>query len=407
MAAPDASADPSLVRAQPALRMGRTAARIRQGAGQAVIVGLVLALVIGLGAAIHRSLAKQGITFSFGFLSRPSGIGISEGVELSFDGGLPAIGSVGAASSNAQVLLAGLLNTLKVAALAMAFSTVLGMGLGVGRLSTNWLIRNLAFGLVEFVRNTPLLIQLVFWYFAVILRFPPVSAASDAYASVLFSQSGVFMPGLALSDTAATASVLALGAGVAALVAAPALRRWPRAWRLALAACGLAGVAMSALLGFPLVPDYPVVGRFGASGGVGITPEMSAILLAITVNSGAYTAEIVRGAIEAIPKGQWEASAALGLSRRDSLRDVVLPQVFRIVLPSLGNRYISLTKDTSLGIAIGFPDLFNVYGTVANQTGRNLEGVVIVMLTSLLVSWVISGAVNLANARVFRQGARA
>jgi ABC-type amino acid transport system permease subunit len=127
---------------------------------------------------------------------------------------------------------------------------------------------------------------------------------------------------------------------------------------------------------------------------------MTALLLAIVVNSSAYVAEIVRGAIESLPKGQWEASASLGLSRSHTLRDIILPQVFRIVLPSLANRYISLTKDTSLGIAIGFPDLFNVYGTVSNQTGRNLEGVVIVMLTYLALSWIISGCVNGLNARV-------
>ena len=150
--------------------------------------------------------------------------------------------------------------------------------------------------------------------------------------------------------------------------------------------------------------DLPVATRFGARGGVALSPEMTAILLAITVNSSAFVAEIVRGAIDSLPKGQWEAAASLGLSRPDTLRDIILPQVFRIVLPSLANRYISLTKDTSLGIAIGFPDLFNVYGTVSNQTGRNLEGVVIVMLTYLALSWIISVCVNTLNARINGQG---
>ncbi|TXM97080.1 amino acid ABC transporter permease [Methylobacterium sp. WL64] len=135
-------------------------------------------------------------------------------------------------------------------------------------------------------------------------------------------------------------------------------------------------------------------------GGLPLSPELTALLLAIVVNSSAYVAEIVRGAIDALPKGQWEAAAALGLSRSSTLQEIVLPQVFRVVLPSLGNRYISLMKDTSLGIAIGYPDLFNVYGTVSNQTGRNLEGVLIVMVTYLVLSWLISSVVNLLNRRI-------
>jgi ABC-type amino acid transport system permease subunit len=129
------------------------------------------------------------------------------------------------------------------------------------------------------------------------------------------------------------------------------------------------------------------------------------LLLALIVNGAAYLAEIVRGAIEALPRGQWEAAAALGLSRAETIRQIILPQVFRIVLPSFGNQYISLTKSTSLGIAIGYPDLFNVYGTISNQTGRNLEGILIVMLIYLLLSWVISALVNFANARLVAAGA--
>ena len=380
----------------------RRVARIRRALVQAGAVAAVAGSVALLGYLVHASLAKQGIGFSFAYLGRPAGINISEGVGLHFDGGLPVIETVSASSSNGEVLLAGLLNSLKVAVLAIVASTVIGVAIGVGRLSTNWLVRKLSFGIVEFVRNTPLLIQLVFWYFAVILRFPPVTAASKAYASVLVSQSGIFLPSVAISDGATPLSAALLAACIVFLAVGAFRRRGRGAW-IATGALALAG---SAALGFPLALEYPVVGRFGATGGMSVTPEMSAILLAITVNSAGYTAEIVRGAIEALSRGQWEASAALGLSRHDTLRDIVLPQVLRVVLPSLGNRYISLTKDTSLGIAIGYPDLFNVYGTVSNQTGRNLEGVLLVMAAYLLVSWTISGAVNLANSRLSGRGAR-
>jgi len=265
-------------------------------------------------------------------------------------------------------------------------------------------VRNLCFGLVEAIRNTPLLIQIVFWYFAVVLHFPPANAASNWFGGLLASRAGVFLPGVVISESAGVVAWALLAFALTSAAACIFLRDLRP--RLILAALTIMALIATALVGFPLGLEAPVATRFGARGGFVLSPEMTALLLAIVVNSSAYVGEIVRGAIESLPKGQWEASASLGLSRSHTLRDIILPQVFRIVLPSLANRYISLTKDTSLGIAIGFPDLFNVYGTVSNQTGRNLEGVVIVMLTYLALSWIISACVNAANARVNGRGAR-
>lgn len=172
-------------------------------------------------------------------------------------------------------------------------------------------------------------------------------------------------------------------------------------------ACIVALVAVPAimLLTGIIELDFPVASKFKASGGTSISPEMAALLLAIVFNSASYIAEIVRGSIDALPKGQWEASASLGLDRRSTVNDIILPQVFRVVLPSFGNQYISLTKNTALGIAIGYPDLFNVYGTIANQTGHSLEGIVIVMISYLILSWIISAVVGWADRRMARQGA--
>jgi general L-amino acid transport system permease protein len=199
-------------------------------------------------------------------------------------------------------------------------------------------------------------------------------------------------------------AAVALGAATVLAVLA-LIQVLDRRLRAAALAGAVAATAAAAILGFPLAVEEPVRTRFGASGGISMTPEMAALLLALIVNGAAYLAEIVRGAIEALPRGQWEAAAALGLSRAETIRQIILPQVFRIVLPSFGNQYISLTKSTSLGIAIGYPDLFNVYGTISNQTGRNLEGILIVMLIYLLLSWVISALVNFANARLVAAGA--
>jgi general L-amino acid transport system permease protein len=365
---------------------------------QAAIVSVVVALIVWFGLSIREALASKGIEFSFGYLWNIANISLSEGLTLVFDGHFPALAPFAASDTNGQALIAGLWNTLKVALTAIALSTVLGTLTGVGRLSTNWLVRNLSFVLVECIRNTPLLIQIVFWYFAVVLRFPPASAASNLFGGLIASQSGIFLPALIASEAAnPTSWTLLAFAAVTLLVALWFRRSRTGLVLLVLSAAALIGAVVA---GFPLEIELPKATRFGAAGGTALTPEMAALLLAIVVNSAAYVSEIVRGAIDSLPKGQWEAAASLGLSRSHTLRDIILPQVFRIVLPSLGNRYISLTKDTSLGIAIGYPDLFNVYGTVSNQTGRNLEGVIIVMLTYLILSWVISACVNAVNARV-------
>jgi His/Glu/Gln/Arg/opine family amino acid ABC transporter permease subunit len=365
---------------------------------QAAIMTVAAGLVIWLGLAVREALARRGIHFSFGYLGNVANFSISEGFVPSLQGNWPVLEPFAPSHSNLQALFAGLWNSLKVALSAIVLCTVFGVLVGIGRLSTNWLVRNLCFGLVEAVRNTPLLIQVVFWYFAIVLRFPPANAASHCFGGLLASRAGVFLPGLVISERAGLASWGLLAVAFACAAAAIVLRG--RRLRLMLLAATIAVLIATAIVGFPLGLDLPIATRFGARGGFVLSPEMTALLLAIVVNSSAYVAEIVRGAIDSLPKGQWEASASLGLSHSHTLRDIVLPQVFRIVLPSLANRYISLTKDTSLGIAIGFPDLFNVYGTVSNQTGRNLEGVVIVMLTYLVLSWIISACVNAVNAHV-------
>jgi His/Glu/Gln/Arg/opine family amino acid ABC transporter permease subunit len=313
----------------PTPRMSRRkAARARYLLKQSLIVAAALAVLWVFGAAVRAGLARNGIAFDMGFLLRAANFDISEGLLPSLDGWRHFSSS----DTNGQALLLGFINTLKASAVAIALSTLLGVLWGVGRVSHNWLLRQVSFLLVEFVRNTPLLIQLVFWYFAVVLKMPALSQASATFGA-LFTQQGIFLPG-----------------------------------------------------GFEL------------------SPEFAALVLALSVYTAAFIAEIVRGAILALPKGQWEAAAALGLRRRTTFAEVVIPQVMRIVLPSFANQYISLLKSTSLGIAIGFSDLFNVYGTVANQSGRSLEGMLVVMAAYLLMSWVVSALTNFANERLQRTG---
>ncbi|MGJ7040289.1 His/Glu/Gln/Arg/opine family amino acid ABC transporter permease subunit [Shinella sp. BE166] len=376
--------------------------RIRYHATQLAVVAAALALVVLFAVAVKEGLARHGIKFSFSFLWDAAGFDISEGKTFVFDSGFWLVfNEFTSDRSIAQAFVAGIVNTIKVAVLAILLSTVLGTLLGVGRLSTNWVVRNLSFWCVEFVRNTPLLIQLVFWYFAVVLHFPPIAAAAKFYG-VIISQQGLYVPALTWRrEGSAVAIALASACWVAVLGLIFDRHRTTR-W-----------ICLGALVALPslmlatgiLALDFPVASKFQASGGTSISPEMAALLLAIVFNSASYIAEIVRGSIDALPKGQWEAAASLGLGRRDTVNDIILPQVFRVVLPSFGNQYISLTKNTALGIAIGYPELFNIYGTIANQTGHSLEGIVIVMVSYLILSWIISAAVSWADRRLSNPGA--
>lgn len=370
--------------------------RLRRTVTQMTVIGIAVALLALVGVTVRNGLAARGVDFSFAFLQAPAGFEISEGVTLTAEG----FGAFTSAMTNTQALVAGLSNTIKVALMAIMLSTLIGVMLGVSRLSTNWLIRNLAFGATEFLRNTPLLIQLTFWYVAVVLKLPGVREAPQFWGAVI-SQQGIWLPKPMLADGPGPwIALLALVLGLAALL--PVFR----ARRVLIGSMAVALFVAAVLVGFRVHFEYPEVGRFRADGGLAVSPEFAALLIAITVNSAAYIGEIVRGAIEALPRGQWEAADAIGLSRRHVLGDVVLPQVFRVVMPSFGNQYISLTKNTSLGIAIGFPDLFNVYGTISNQTGRSLESVILAMAVYLALSWIVSLAVNLVNRRLRIPGVR-
>ncbi|WP_377372604.1 ABC transporter permease subunit [Polaromonas jejuensis] len=363
---------------------------------QGLIVAAVLGILACLAIAIRAGLARNGIGFDMGFLGGMANFDISEGSLPTLEGLRRFVSS----DTNGQALLVGFLNTVKVSIIAIALSTVLGVLIGVARVSRNWLVRQLSFGLVEFVRNTPLLIQLVFWYFAVALKLPGLADASVWLGGIILSQQGLYLPTVVGANGAPIFAIWALLMSVVFLVGAVA-RKGSRTLKLAGAALGL---VISVVLGFPLTLQVPQADGVNVVGGLSLTPEFGALVAGLSVYTAAFIAEIVRGAILSLPKGQWEASAALGLTRRATFVDIVVPQVFRVVLPAFGNQYISLAKSTSLGIAIGFSDLFNVYGTVANQSGRSLEGVIVVMLAYLFLSWIISAVVNLANSRVLKAG---
>ncbi|RDU97211.1 amino acid ABC transporter permease [Trinickia dinghuensis] len=390
--------------ARPPRLSRRRLARLRAALVQTLIFGAIVAVFGALLGLVWEGLRRHGIGFSLDFLRQQAGFDISEGFTFAHGANGFTLSSFNAQMTNAQALVTGLYNTLVVAVISIVLSTVLGVLIGVTRMSKNWVAKNWAWGFIELVRNTPLLIQILFWYFAVVLQLPSLSQGSLLHGALIASRQGVFVPWLVATPGTTTFMVFAAAALLlAAAGCVPGARKLRRG---AFAVSALLLVAGCFVGGRPFSLDYPQASLFSVSGGIGCSPEMASLIAALSVNTAAYIAEIVRGAVEAIDKGQWEAASALGLGGRESLWVIVLPQALRVMLPSLGNQYISLTKSTSFAIAIGFPDLFNVYGTVANQSGRSLEGILIVMAVYLAISVSISALMNLYNRRVVKKGAR-
>jgi general L-amino acid transport system permease protein len=344
------------------------------------------------------------------------------------------------------VFLVGLLNTLLVAGLGIVFASTLGLIVGIARLSPNWLVARLAGGYVELLRNLPLLFQILFWYLAVLGTLPGprqslalglqpiVLAAADAVAQLqgVVGAAGILADGLrSLADFIGPPVIYLnnrglilpqpiLGEGasymlvglIVAMIAVLVLRIWARRRQEATGAqfpVGWAGVALviglpaaaAALLGVPIELERPELRGFNFIGGIRIVPEFLALLIALSTYTAAFIAEVVRAGILAVPKGQSEAALALGFQRGLMLRLIILPQALRVIIPPLTNQYLNLTKNSSLAVAIGYPDLFAVFaGTTLNQTHQAIEIIAITMAVYLSISLVTSGLMNLYNAHI-------
>jgi len=366
-----------------------------------VVSLLVLFGLYFLGRTAYEGMVSRGIPFTFSFLWQEAGFSISEGKTIAFEGGRIVLRPFEPSDAYWQAFFTGVYNTLRVSVAGIVLTTLLGVMVGVGRLSSNWLVNRLSFAYVELVRNTPLLVQLFFWYFGAILKLPPIRQASEWFGMIV-SQRGVFVPWPVPGPGFDRYLPFFLGGLLAFLLGA----LWSRG-RRGLWLLGLLLLAAGWLYaGDPFVLSVPEKRGFRVVGGAQLSPEFSAVLLALVVYTASYIAEIVRGAIQSLPKGQWEAAFSLGLNYGQTLRYVILPQALRIIVPPLGNQYLNLTKNSSLAIAVGYPDLFNVYGTIANQSGRSLEGILIVMGVYLSLSLTISALVNAYNRRVALRGAR-
>ncbi len=346
---------------------------------------------------VAENLQRQNIASGFDFLDRTSGFDISQSlIEYSN------------VSTYGRAFWVGLLNTLLVSAIGIFFATVVGFVMGIARLSSNWLIARLATVYVETVRNVPLLLQLMFWYFAVLKNLPPPRQSVLLTGGGFLNVRGLYLPApVPDPGFGAVVAVFVLG-----IVATIGLYVWARRrqmrtgqqfpvlwWSLALI-IGLPLVVYIAA-GAPLHWEYPVLRGFNFQGGLVVQPEFLALLLGLSIYTASFIAEIVRAGILGVPKGQKEAAKALGLSNGQMLRLVVIPQAARIIIPPLTSQYLNLAKNSSLAVAIGYPDFVSVFtGTVLNQTGQAVEVILMTMGVYLTISLLTSAFMNWFNRRM-------
>lgn len=310
-------------------------------------------------------------------------------------------------STYGRAIIVGLLNTLMVAFVGIITATIIGFIIGLGRLSKNWLIAKLCTVYVEVFRNIPVLLVIFFWYKGVLGALPQVRDSLELPFNMFLNNRGLAFPKPIWSDGA----IWILVALVVAIVASVAIARWAKArqaatgrtfhtaWTALALIIGLPVLAYFAA-GMPLSFDYPVAGRFNLTGGAVVAPEFVAIYLALSFYTASFIAEVIRAGIQGVAKGQTEAASALGLQPSTTTRLVVVPQAMRIIIPPLTSQYLNLTKNSSLGVAIGFPELVSTGGTTMNQTGQAVEVVSIWLVVYLSISLATSIFMNWFNAKM-------
>ena len=364
---------------------------------QAALLGGVMLLVGGMAWNAAGALERQNIASGFGFLDNTAGFDVVQTL-VRYD----------ETSTYGRVLIVGLLNTLLVAILGIVLTTLLGFVIGIGQLSSNWLVAKLCRAYVETLRNIPLLLQLFFWYFAVLRALPIPRDSWNIFGAFFLNNRGLYVPGPVTEPGFGLVVVaLALGTMGSLLLSWQARRRREAQGVVtpvtlqSLALTFVPALVISAVVGFPLHFTWPVLEGFNFEGGIVVLPELMALVIALSTYTASYIAEIVRAGIQGVAKGQIEASQALGLKRSPILRLVLVPQAMRQIIPPLTSQYLNLTKNSSLAVAIAYPDLVSVFaGTTLNQTGQAIEIIAITMGIYLTLSLLTSSAMNWYNARI-------
>ena len=364
---------------------------------QVVVAALLVAFIVWIVGNTAANLASQNKTTGFDFLWKTAGFDISFSL-LPWSRG----------SYYWEAFLVGITNTLLVAFIGIIFATMLGFTIGIARLSSNFIVSRLATIYVETIRNIPLLLQLFFWYFAVLKAMPAVRESIALPFDSFINQRGIMVPKPIPDEQFGFTWI-----GIAlAIIAVVVLSRWAKkrleatgqrfpVFLTSLAILIVVPTVIFVVSGASVAFEIPVLERFNFKGGLQLPPEFIALLFGLTIYTAAFIAETVRGGIQAVSKGQTEAAQSLGLKEGDRLRLVIVPQAMRVIVPPLTSQYLNLTKNSSLGAAIGYPELVNVFaGTSLNQTGRAIECIAMVMLVYLTFSLLTSAIMNWYNARV-------
>jgi general L-amino acid transport system permease protein len=394
---------------EPRLPPPQLAAKLRRGLGggaglggfvlQILFVAALAWICYEIVANARANLQAQRITAGFGFLANTAGFDVSQNL-------IPYSGS----DPYTRVFLVGLLNTLLVSIIGIFFATVIGFLVALGRLSPNWLLSRISGGYVELVRNLPVLFQILFWYLAVLAALPNPRQSISLFGSFFLSNRGFVIP-KPIGNPGFEPFVLAI---VIAVVGSLLLQRYARKqlfdhgrmiriWPYVLGMLVGLPLVSSLVFGVPVKFEFPELKGFNFSGGSRVIPEFVALTLALSTYTAAFIAEIVRAGIQSVHKGQMEAGASLGLARGSTLRLIVVPQALRVILPPLTNQYLNLTKNSSLAVAIGYPDLVSVFaGTTLSQTGQAIEIIGITMGVYLLTSLVTSALMSFYGWRIGR-----
>ena len=362
---------------------------------------LFVAVLVWVGYEIvanaRSNLAAQRITSGFGFLNNTAGFDVNQAL-ISYSG----------SDSYSRVLLVGILNTLLVSVIGIVLSTILGFLVALGRLSPNVLLSRVSGAYVELIRNLPLLFQILFWYLAVLSALPGPRQSISLFSTFFLNNRGFIVP-RPIEEPGLTPFLIALGAAIVVslglryyarrelFVRGHAMRIWPYVLGL------LVGLPLMAMLmfGVPVAFEVPVLKGFNFAGGSRIIPELVALTVALTMYTASFIAEVVRGGILSVHRGQMEAGLSLGLSRGTVLRLIVVPQALRVILPPLTNQYLNLTKNSSLAVAIGYPDLVSVFaGTTMSQTGQAIEIIAITMGVYLAISLITSAMMSFYSWRL-------
>ncbi len=362
-------------------------------AGQVLVMLIVLIVAAVIVNNVTVNFRRLGLNFGFGFMSNPASFGIG-------DSAIPYTST----DSFGRALLVGLVNTLRVVVFGIFFATILGIIVGIARLSDNWLVRKLASIYVEIFRNTPLLLQLFFIYTVGFLSLPRVADSVQLPGPTFLSNQGIYLPW----PTGSARSLIALALLIASL--ALVIFFWQRRLKvMELEGAsgngyrnllfGLGAVGLLALL-FGLEWQAPAFANEAVTGGLHLSSEFGALLLGLVLYTAAFIAETVRAGIQSVSKGQWEASRALGVNSGQAMRLVIFPQALRVMIPPLTSEFLNLAKNSSLAAGIAYGDVYQIATTINNQTGRVIEVVILVMITYLTINLIISLGMNLLNQRV-------